>query len=187
MLNSVSEVFCVEKVTLENTHLLPEDRKPIVYFIISMQGGYKKIVYIGFTHCLRQKWINHHRKIEFEFLNRMGYQINIFGIVLPEAISHTEGQALHTFYQRIFEPKLNKDRNTFVVIQAEHIKKQIETLEQNGCEHYKEQIKNSGQNEYDDLKKQIETWEQSGDDKATIINKIWKVNKERLIVIPNPG
>ena len=173
MLNIASEVFCVEKVTLENTDLLPEDRKPIVYFVMSVQGGHKNIVYIGFTHCLRQKWINHHRKLEFEFLHRVGYQINILGIVLSQATSHIEGQAVQVLYRRIFEPKLNNDRNSFVVIQAEHIKKQIEILEQNGCEHYKEFIKNSGQDKYEDLKKQIETWEQSGDDKLTIIEKIW--------------
>ena len=173
MLNIASEVFCVEKVTLENIDLLPENRKSILYFVMSMQGEQKNIVYIGFTHSLRQKWVNHRRKVEFEFLNRMGYQISIFGIVLPEIISHAEAQAIHSLYQRIFEPKLNNNRNSFVVIQAEQIKKQIELCEQSGCEHYKEPIKNSRQNEYEDWKKQIEIWEQSGNDKFTIIDKIW--------------
>jgi hypothetical protein len=173
MLNIASEVFCVEKVTLENIDLLPEDRKPIVYFVMSTQGGHKNIVYIGFTHCLRQKWMNHHRKIEFEFLNRIGYQINIFGIVLPETTNHVEGQAVQALYRRVLQPKLNKDRNSFAVIQAEQIKKQVEILEQNGCENYKEPIKKSRQDKYEDLKKQIEIWEQSGDDKSTIIDKIW--------------
>jgi hypothetical protein len=173
MLNMASEVFCVEKVTLENIDLLPEDRKPIIYFVMSTQGGQKNIVYIGFTYCLRQKWIKHHLKVEFEFLNRVGYQIDIFGIVLPEATSNIEGQAVQALYRRVLEPKLNKDRNSFAVIQAEQIKKQIEILEENGCEHYKEQIKSSRQDRYEDLKKQIEIWEQNGDDKSTIIDKIW--------------
>ena len=173
MLNSATEVFCVEKVTLENIDLLPEDKRPTVYFVMSTQGEHKNIIYIGFTHCLRQKWMSHHRKIEFEFLNRIGYQINIFGIVLPETISHVEGQAVQALYRRVLEPKLNKDRNSFAVIQAEQIKKQIEILEENGCEHYKEPVKNSRQDRYEELKKQIEIWEQNGDDKSTIIDKIW--------------
>jgi len=30
MLNIASEVFCIEKVTLENIDLLPEEKKPII-------------------------------------------------------------------------------------------------------------------------------------------------------------
>jgi hypothetical protein len=173
MLNIASEVFCVEKVTLENIDLLPEDRKPIVYFVMSTQGGHKNIIYIGFTYCLRQKWITHPQKIEFEFLNRIGYQIDIFCIVLPEKTNNEEGQAVQALYRRILEPKLNKERNTFVVIQAEQIKRQIEILEQNGCEYYKEPIKKLRQDRYEELKKQIQIWEENGDDKSTIIDKIW--------------
>jgi hypothetical protein len=172
MLNIASEVFSVEKVTLQNIYLLPEDRKPIVYFVMLTQGGYKNIIYVRFTHCLRQKWINHRRKIEFEFLNRIGYQINIFGIVLPE-ITNVEGQAVLALYRKILQPKLNRDRNSFAVIQAEQIKKQIKMLEENECENYKKLIKSSPQDRYEDLKKQIEIWEQNGDDKSTIIDKIW--------------
>ena len=172
MLNIASEVFCVEKVTLENIDLLPEDRKPIVYFVMLTQGGHQNIIYIGFTYGLRQKWRNHPQKIEFEFLNRIGYQINIFCIVLPETTNNEEGQAVQALYRRILEPKLNKDRNTFVVIQAEQIKKQIEILEQNGCEYYKEPIKKARQDRYEELKKQIQIWEENGDDKSIIIDKI---------------
>jgi len=172
MLNIASEVFCVEKVTLENIDLLPEDRKPIVYFVMLTQGGHQNIIYIGFTYGLRQKWRNHPQKIEFEFLNRIGYQINIFCIVLPKTTNNEEGQAVQALYRRILEPKLNKDRNTFVVIQAEQIKKQIEILEQNGCEYYKEPIKKARQDRYEELKKQIQIWEENGDDKSIIIDKI---------------
>jgi len=35
---------------------------------------------------------------------------------------------------------------------------------------------------YDSLKKQVENLEQSGDDKDTIIKKIWEVGRERPIV-----
>jgi hypothetical protein len=173
MLNSASEVFCVEKVTLENIDLLPEERKPIVYFVMSTQGGHKNIIYIGFTYCLRQKWITHPQKIEFEFLNRIGYQIDIFCIVLPEKTNNEEGQAVQAVYRRILEPKLNKERNTFVVIQAEQIKRQIEMLEQNGCEYYKDPVKKLRQDRYEELKKQIQIWEENGEDKSTIIDKIW--------------
>jgi len=172
MLNIASEVFSVEKVTLQNIYLLPEDRKPRVYFVMLTQGEHKNIIYVGFTHCLRQKWINHHRKIEFEFLNRIGYQINIFGIVLPE-ITHVEGQAVQALYRKVLQPKLNRDRNSFAVIQAEQIKKQIKFLEEKECENYKKLIKKSPQDRYEDLKKQIEIWEQDEEDKSTIIDKIW--------------
>jgi hypothetical protein len=46
-------------------------------------------------------------------------------------------------------------------------------LEENESENYKKLIKKSPQDRYEDLKKQIEIWEQNGDDKSTIIDKIW--------------
>jgi hypothetical protein len=50
---------------------------------------------------------------------------------------------------------------------------QIEILEQNGCEYYKEPIKKLRQDRYEELKKQIQTWEENGEEKSTIIDKIW--------------
>jgi hypothetical protein len=36
MLNTASEAFSIQEVSLENSHLLPEDRKSIVYFVTAM-------------------------------------------------------------------------------------------------------------------------------------------------------
>ena len=163
MLNNMSEVFSLEEVALENTHLLPEYGKKVIYFVTAMQGESKTFLYIGFTINLRRKFKNHHRKIEFEFLNRIGYQINISWIVLPDGTSHKEAQAVQMCYIRAFEPKLNDDQNCFAIVQAEELKKQFENWEQG---------------QYGYLKKQIESWEQSGDDKDTIIKKIWEVCKQ---------
>jgi hypothetical protein len=128
-----------------------------------MQGESKTFLYIGFTINLRRKFKEHKRRIEFEFLNRIGYQVNIFWIVLPDEICEKEGQAVETCYKRAFEPKLNDEQNSFATVQAENreqLKKQIE------------------ERRYEYLKKQIENWQQSGDDKDTIINKIWQLCKE---------
>jgi len=163
MLNNMSEVFSCEEVAFENTHLLPEYGKKVIYFVTAMQGESKTFLYIGFTINLRRKFKNHHRKIEFEFLNRIGYQVKISWIVFPDGIREKEGQAVQMCYIRAFEPKLNDDHNSFATVQAEELKKQFENWEQ-------------GRYEY--LKKQIENWEQSGDDKDTIIKKIWEVCKE---------
>jgi hypothetical protein len=73
MLNNMSEVFSLEEVALQNTHLLPEYGKKVIYFVTAMQGESKTFLYIGFTINLRRKFKNHHRKIEFKFLNRIGY------------------------------------------------------------------------------------------------------------------
>jgi hypothetical protein len=159
----MSEVFSLEEVALENTHLLPEYGKKVIYFVTAMQGENKTFLYIGFTINLRKKFKNHHRKIEFEFLNRIGYQINISWVVLPNGIREKEGQAVQMCYIRAFEPKLNDDQNCFAIVQAEELKKQFENWEQG---------------QYGYLKKQIESWEQSGDDKDTIIKKIWEVCKQ---------
>jgi len=163
MLNNMSEVFSLEEVALENTHLLPEHGKKVIYFVTAMQGENKTFLYIGFTINLRRKFKNHHRKIEFEFLNRIGYQINISWIVLPNAIREKEGHVVQRCYIQAFEPKLNDDQNSFATVQAEELKKQFENWEQR---------------RYEYLKKEIENWEQSGDDKDTIIKKIWEVCKE---------
>jgi hypothetical protein len=46
-------------------------------------------------------------------------------------------------------------------------------LEQNGCEYYKDPVKKLRQDRYEELKKQIQIWEENGEDKSTIIDKIW--------------
>jgi hypothetical protein len=162
-----SEVFSIKEVTLENSHLLPDDNKKAIYFVTAMQGENKKIVFIGFTENLRRKFAAHKRKIEFEFLNRMGYQIKISWIGLPEGTSHKQGYAAQRCYIRLFEPKLNNDQNSIIVLQGEESKKQNENWEQA---------------EYGYLEKQIENWRQSGDDQETIIKKIWEAGKESLMV-----
>jgi hypothetical protein len=162
-----SQIFTVfEEMVLGNSHLLPEKKK-VVYFVTAVQGESKKIIYIGFTPNLRRKFKNHKRIMEFEFLNRMGYQINISWIVLPDRIREKEGQVIQMCYIRAFEPKLNTHQNTFAAVQVEESKKRIENLEQ--CK-------------YNSLKKQVENWEQSGDDKDTIIKKIWEAGRERPMV-----
>src|SRR4028119_1017374 len=105
MSNNESEVIFMKEVALENSYLLPQDKRKIIYFVTAMQGPDKKIVYIGFSQNLSKTLQNHHRKVEVEFLNRMGYQVNIFGMILPDEISEGEVQALHIFYTRIFQPK----------------------------------------------------------------------------------
>jgi hypothetical protein len=155
-----------EEMALGNSHLLPEKKK-VVYFVTAMQGESKKIIYVGFTPNLRKKFKDHNRKMEFEFLDRMGYQINISWIVLPDRMREKEGQVIQMCYIRAFEPKLNTHQNTFVAVQVEESKKRSENLEQ--CK-------------YESLKKQVENWEQSGDDKDTIIKKIWEAGRERLAV-----
>jgi hypothetical protein len=162
-----SQIFTAfEEMALGNSHLLP-DQKKVVYFVTAMQGESKKIIYVGFTPNLRRKFKNHKRIMEFEFLNRMGYQINISWIVLPDRMREKEGQVIQMCYIRAFEPKLNIHQNTLAAVQVEESKKRIENLEQ--CK-------------YEYLKKQIENWEQSGDDKDTIIKKIWEAGRERPTV-----
>jgi len=162
-----SQIFTVfEEMTLGNSHLLPEKKK-VVYFVTAVQGESKKIIYVGFTPNLRKKFKDHKRKMEFEFLDRMGYQINISWIVLPDRMREKEGQVIQMCYIRAFEPKLNIHQNTFAAVQVEESKKRIENLEQ--CK-------------YEYLKKQVENWEQSGDDKDTIIKKIWEAGRERPMV-----
>ena len=163
MLNNMSEVFSLEEVALQNTHLLPEYGKKVIYFVTTMQGESKTFLYIGFTTNLRKKFRNHHRKIEFEFLNRVGYQINVSWIVFPYGTSQKEGHSVQMCYIRAFKPKLNDDQNSLATVQAEELKKYIETREQR---------------RYEYLKKEIENWEQSGYDKDTIIKKIWEVCKQ---------
>ena len=163
MLNNMSEVFSLEEVALQDTYLLPEYGKKVIYFVTAIQGESKTFLYIGFTINLRKKFKTHHRKIEFEFLNRIGYQINISWIVLPKGIREKEGHVVQRCYIQAFEPKLNEDQNSIATVQAEELKKQFKNWEQ-------------GRYEY--LKEQIENWEKSGDDKDTIIKKIWEVCKE---------
>ncbi len=160
-----SQIFTAsEEMAFSNRHLLPEKKK-VIYFVTAMQGESKKIIYIGFTSNLRRKFANHNRQTEFQFLDRMGYQINISWIALPDATREKEVQAVHSCYIRAFEPNLNVHQNTFAAVQVEQTKKQIERWEQTQCER---------------LTKQIEDWEQSGHDRETIVKKIWEAGRERL-------
>lgn len=163
MLNNMSQVFSLEEIVWENTDLLPEHDKRVIYFVTTMQGESKTVLYIGFTVNLRKNFKNHHRRIEFEFLNKIGYQINIAWIVLPDGTSQKEAQAVQMCYIRAFKPKLNDDQNSVAKVQDEELKKHIESRQQW---------------RYEYLKKQIEKWEQSGEDKDTIVKKIWEVCKE---------
>jgi hypothetical protein len=167
MSNNTNENFRLEKMALSNSHLLPNDNKKAIYFVIVMEGETKKIIFVGFTENLRKNFENHKRKIEFEFLTRMGYQINISWMVLPEGTSHEEGHAAQRCYIRIFESKLNENQNTFCSLQAEESKKQNKN-----CDH----------RQYGYLDKKIENWQQSGDDQETVIKKIWEAIKERFMV-----
>jgi hypothetical protein len=90
--------------------------------------------------------------------------------VLPDGIREKEGQAVQRCYIQAFKPKLNDDQNSIATVQAEELKKQFENWEQ-------------GRYEY--LKKQIEKWEQSGDEKDTIIKKIWGVCNNLLMIKSN--
>ncbi len=65
MLNRTSEVFSLEEMAWENSHLLPEDRRKIIYFVTAMQGENRKIVYIGLAHNLIKRLISHNIKVEF--------------------------------------------------------------------------------------------------------------------------
>jgi hypothetical protein len=163
MFNNISEVFSLEEVALENSDLLPEYGKKVVYFVTAMQGESKIFLYIGITVDLRMKFKNHPRKIELEFLKRIGYQINICWIVFPDRTSQKKLQAIQMSYVQIFEPKLNNDQNTFAAVQVEEKKKRVEKWEQS---------------RYEYLKKKVEKWEQNGDDKETIIKKIWEICKQ---------
>jgi hypothetical protein len=167
MSNNENETLHFEKLGLSNSHLLPDENRKAIYFVTVMEGESKKIIFVGFTENLRRNFENHKRKIEFEFLTRMGYQINIFWIVLPEGTSHEEGHAAQMCYIRVFESKLNENQNSFVSLQAEEAKKQS---------------KNSEQRQYGYLDKKVEKWQQNGDDQETVIKKIWEAIKERFMV-----
>jgi hypothetical protein len=167
MSNNTNETLHLEKMALSNSHLLPDENRKAIYFVTVMEGESKKIIFVGFTENLRRNFENHKRKIEFEFLTRMRYQINIFWIVLPEGTSHEEGHAAQMCYIRVFESKLNENQNSFVSLQAEEAKKQS---------------KNSEQRQYGYLDKKVEKWQQNGDDQETVIKKIWEAIKERFMV-----
>jgi len=167
MSNDTKENFRLEKLELSNSHLLPDENRKAIYFVTVIEGETKKIIFVGFTENLRRNFANHKRKIELEFLMRMGYQINISWFVLPEGTSHEEGHAGQRYYIRVFEPKLNENQNTFTSLQAEEARKQN---------------KNCDQIQYGYLDKKIENWQQSGDDQETVIQKIWEAIKERFMV-----
>ncbi len=167
MSNNANESFYLQEVTLHNSYLLPEEKRWVVYFVTALQGENKKIIFIGFTQNLSEKFKDHKRKLEFEFLDRMGYQINISWVVLPDGTREREGYAVQKCYIRAFEPKLNDDRNTIAMLQAEESKRAKEKWEQG---------------QYGYLDEQIENWQQNGDDQNTVIRKIWEAGKERLMV-----
>jgi hypothetical protein len=167
MSNNGNEAFYLQEVTLHNSNLLPEDKRWVLYFVTALQGENKKIIFIGFTHNLREKFKNHSRKLEFEFLDRMGYQINISWVVFPGGTLEKEVHAALKCYKRAFEPKLNDERNTISMLLAEETKKAQEKWEQE---------------QYGYVHEQIETWQQTGDDQDTVIRKMWEAIKERLIV-----
>src|SRR4028119_52135 len=150
MSNNTNETFRLEKMALSNSHLLPDENRKAIYFVTVIEGESKKIIFVGFTENLRRNFENHNRKIEFEFLIRMGYQINIFWIVLPQGTSHEEAHAAQMCYIRIFESKLNENQNTFVSLQAEEAKKQS---------------KNSEQRQYGYLDKKVENWQQRSEER----------------------
>jgi len=163
MVKDISEVFAVKEVALENINLLAECGQKVIYFVTAIQEETEIFLYIGFTINLSRKFKQHKRKIEFEFLSRIGYQINISWIVLPNEVREKEVQAIETCYRRIFQPKLNGEQNSLAAVQADQLKKQLQNREQR---------------RYEYLKKQIENWEQSGEDKDTIIKRIWELCKE---------
>jgi hypothetical protein len=167
MLNNMSEVFSLEEVALENTHLLPEAPQSRVYFVTAMQGENKKVIFIGFAKNLRKKFAVHKRRIEFEFLDRMGYQINISWIVLPDGMSNKQKERVQGCYIWAFKPKLNYNYHTLATLEAEESRRRNERWDQS---------------QYGYLDKQIENWQQSGDDQETLIKKIWEAGKERLMV-----
>jgi hypothetical protein len=167
MSNNTNQTFCLEELALSNSHLLPDENKKAIYFVTLIEGETKKIIFVGFTENLRKNFTNHKRRIEFDFLTRMGYQINISWMLLPEGTSHEEGHAAQRCYIRFFESKLNENQNTFCSLQAEESRKQY---------------KNCEQSQYGYLDKKIESWQQSGDDQETVIKKIWEEIKERFRV-----
>jgi hypothetical protein len=48
MSNNASEVISLKEVALENSHLLPEDKRKIIYFVTAMQGQEKKLFTLDF-------------------------------------------------------------------------------------------------------------------------------------------
>jgi hypothetical protein len=167
MLNSANEALSIQEVTLKNSHLLPEAQQSRIYFVTAMQGQNKQIIFIGFAKNLRKKIAVHKRRMDFEFLDRMGYQINISWIVLPDGMNDKQENAVQRFYIRVFKPKLNCDHNTIATLEVEEIRRRNESWERN---------------QYGYLDKEIEDWQQSGDDQETLIKKIWEAGKERLMV-----
>jgi len=163
MLKNINQVFAVKELALENMDLLPETLETVIYFVTATQEKSKNFFYMGFTSNLRKKFKKHNREVEFEFLKKIGYQINIFWVVLPQGITQREAQAVEMCYKRALESKLNDEQNSFFKLPGEESRKQFENWEQW---------------RYEYLKKQIENWEESGDDKDTIIKKIWELCKE---------
>jgi len=142
MLKDINQVFAVKELALENMDLLPETPEKVIYVVTATQEKSKNFFYIGFTSNLRKKFKKHNREVEFEFLKKIGYQINIFWVVLPKGITQREAQAVEMCYKRALEPKLNDEQNSLFKIQAEESKKQFENWEQWRYEYLKKQIEN---------------------------------------------
>jgi predicted transcriptional regulator len=81
-----------------------------------------------------------------------------------------KGKQCNAVYRRILEPKLNNERNTFVVIQAEQIKNKLKCWSKMDV-NIKKQIENCDRQIWR-LKKQIKKiWEAEW--KEYLIDKIW--------------
>ncbi len=47
MSNNTEEAFRLEKLALNNSHLLPDENKKAIYFVIVMEGETKKIIFVS--------------------------------------------------------------------------------------------------------------------------------------------
>ena len=83
MSNNTNETFRLEKMALNNSHLLPDENKKAIYFVTLIEGETKKIIFVGFTENLRRNFENHKRKIEFEFLTRRDIKLIFLGLCCP--------------------------------------------------------------------------------------------------------
>ena len=147
MSNNTNETFQIEELALSNRHLLPNENKKAIYFVTVMQGETKKIIYVGFTENLRKNFASHKRRMEFEFLTRLEYQISIFWIVLPEETSHEEGHAAQRCYIRTFEPKLNDNYNTIGCYKLKNPKNRMKILSRINMDIWTKKLKTGSKQE----------------------------------------
>jgi len=142
MLQHKNDVFSLQEVMLENKHLLPDARG--IYFVTIMKGEAKEIILIGSVKSLKEKWKKHFRKIELDFLNRLGFRVCISWVLVPTDVTSKELQETTGFYIKAFQPILNSSLTISITVEHELIKKRIEY------------------------------WQEQGDDKSTIVNRIWE-------------